>query len=278
LFFEISVDVDVTFGDDGGVLEPPITVLPKLSLEFQKLESWTAALPPSANLLTTLRKVDEAATVLLLHPLGVLRISQRFAPLNVELAKIGNQPVGDVRKVAVEIAGGPLAVKGSSREMFARGQYQDLSDADKLSKPAFESLDGGVELVAGSAEWATGVGAERNVRYEQIVIDTAFERFTRKFFELSALLFVHFRAGAAISKSPLSQKAQKHRQPFAEKVAVPGDHYAVAFRRDNSTVSEQAVFASRTEAEEFLNTKAATDAKFGKNAHVIPAAELNRAA
>ena len=277
LFFDISVDVDVTFGDSGGVVQPPITVLPKLSLEFQKLESWTAALPPSANLLTTLRKIDEAAT-LVLHPLGILRISQRFAPLNVELNKIGTQPVGDVHKVAAEISGGPLTVRGSSREMFARGQYQDLSDADKLSKPPFESMDGGVELAAGTAQWASGVGADRNVRYEQIVIDTAFERYTRKFFELWAVLFTHFRAGAAITRSPLSLKSQKRREPFDEKIAVPGDKYAVALRRDNSTVSSQAVFGSRTEAEEYLNTQSANDAKFRKNAHVIPAAELNRAA
>lgn len=277
LFFDISVDVDVTFGDSGGVVLPPITVLPKLSLEFQKLESWTASLPPSATQLTTLRTID-AASMLVLHPVGTLKISQRFAPLNVELKKVGNQEASDVHKVAVEISSGPLTVRGNTPEMFARGQYQDLSDADKLSKPAFEPMDGGVELVAGATQWATGVGADRNVRYEQIINDTLFERFRIPFFEWWGTLFVHFRAGSAVARSSLSQASQLRRQPFAEKITVPGDHYAVAFKRDNTKVDAQAVFTSRTAAEEFLNTSAARDPTFRKSAHVIPAMELNRAA
>ena len=192
LFFSIDVDVDVTFGDDGGSTLPPIALMPPLLEEFKKAESWVADLPASSTLLTTLRKIDEP-NLLVLHPVGVLRVSQRMAPLNIEIKKVGNQATSDVHKVTVEISGGPLTVRDTAREMFARGQYQDLSDADKLSKPAFETMDGGVRLAGSGADWAAGVGADRNVRYESIIVDTLFERFARPFYEWMTLLFVHFR-------------------------------------------------------------------------------------
>ena len=71
---------------------------------------------------------------------------------------------------------GALAVKGATREKFAAAQYRDMDDAAKLSAPAYEPLDSGVELGAAGQPWATGPLAQRNVRYETIIIDTAFER------------------------------------------------------------------------------------------------------
>ena len=276
LFFSIGVDVDVTFGDEGSVLLPPIALLPPLLEEFKKAESWVAELPASSTLLTTLRKLDEA-NLLVLHPVGVLRVSQRMAPLNVELKKVGNQATSDVQKVRVEISGGPLSVRDAAREMFARGQYQELSDADKLSKPAFESMEGGVRLAGSGADWAAGVGADRNVRYESIVVDRLFERFARPFYEWLTLLFVHFRAGSAVTRSALSYANEKKRQPFAEKVVVNGDSYVVAFTKDNTSVGGSTVFASRTEAEQFMAEHVAEDPALRRQVHVIPAMERNLA-
>lgn len=277
LFFDISVDVDVTFGDEGGVVLPSIALMPPLVEEFKKAESWVAELPASSNLLTTLRKIDQP-DLLVLHPVGVLRVSQRMAPLNIEIKKVGNQATSDVHNVSVEISGGPLTVRDAAREMFARGQYQDLSDADKLSKPAFESMEGGVQLAAGTEDWAAGVGADRNVRYESIIVDTLFERFARPFYEWMSLLFVHFRAGSAITRSSLSLANEKRRQPFAEKITMPGDSYVVAFTRDNRSVGADAVFASQTEAEQFMQESVAKDPALRKQVHVIPAMERNLAA
>jgi hypothetical protein len=277
LFFSIDVDVDTTFGDEGGVVLPPIALLPPLLEEFKKAESWVAELPDSSSLHTTLRKIDEP-DLLVLHPVGVLRVSQRMAPLNVDIKKVGNQATSDVRKVTAEVSGGPLTVRDAAREMFARGQYQDLSDADKLSKPAFEPMDSGVRLAGSGADWAAGVGADRNVRYESIVVDTLFERFARPFYEWLTLLFVHFRGGSAIARSPLSYANEKKRRPFAEKIAVNGDSYVVAFTKDNTSVSHNAVFASQTEAEQFMADSVAKDPTLRKQMHVIPAMERNLAA
>ena len=273
LFFDISVDFDVTFGDSGGETIPPITIMPLIRAEFEKPQNWIAALPPSTNLLTSLRTLNEA-NALVLHPVGSLKISQRFAPLNVTLNKIGIQKAADVKELAVQVSSGALAVAGSVPESFTRAQFQDMSDADKLSKPAFEPMDAGVTLVAGASQWAAGLGADRNVRYEQIIIDTYFERFRRPFFEFWGLLFTHFRAGSAITRSELSLHQFKKKQPFEEKIDVPGDKFGVAFTKDNSNFAGTMIFGSCTEAEEHLSKSVANDPGLADQLHVVPQMEL----
>src|SRR5206468_12080234 len=108
------------------------------------------------------------------HPVGTLQITQRFAPLNLPLDKIGNQKPSDVNKVTVSVQSSGLAVKGALRENFAAAQYRDMDDASKLSAPAYEPLDSSIELGASGIPWLTGPSAQRNVRYEVIVLDTAF--------------------------------------------------------------------------------------------------------
>jgi hypothetical protein len=251
--------------------------MPLIRGEFEKPQNWVAALPASGNLLTTLRKLNEAS-LLVLHPVGSLKISQRFAPLKITLNKIGNQAAADVKELNVEVTAGALTVRGSVRESFARAQFQDLSDADKLSKPSFEPMDGGVELVAGAADWASGAGADRTVRYEAILMDTLFERFRRPFFEFWGGLWAHFRAGNAASKSDLSLSLEKRKQPFLEKVDVAGDRYAVAFTKDNKSFTGPTVFLSYAEAEQHLNGAVAKDGTLSEEIHVIPVMDVNRAA
>ena len=160
LFFEISVDVDVTFGDSGGETIPPITIMPLIRAEFEKTQNWVAALPASTNLLTSLRTLNEPDKIIL-HPVGSLKVSQRFAPLDVALDKVGNQKAADVKELSVQISSGALAVSGGVSEPFTRAHFQELSDADKLSKPAFEPMNAGVTLAAGASQWAAGLGADR---------------------------------------------------------------------------------------------------------------------
>jgi hypothetical protein len=273
LFFDISVDVDVTFGDSGGETIPPITIMPLIRAEFEKTQNWIAALPSSANLLTSLRTLNDPDK-LVLHPVGSLRISQRFAPLSVTLNKIGNQKAADVNQLAVQVSSGPLAVSGSASEPFTRAHFQDMSDADKLSKPSFEPMDAGVTLTAGASQWAAGLGADRIVRYEQIIVDTYFERFQRPFFEFWGLLYTHFRAGNAVARSELSLHNSKKKQPFEEKIDVPGDKFGVAFTKDNSNFAGTTVFGSFTEAEEHLSKALANDPTLSEQIHVVPAMEL----
>ena len=77
----------------------------------------------------------------MLHPVGTLQISQRFAPLNLPLDKIGNQKPSDVTSVSSATAAGPLAVRGATaRAVRARRSTATWTTPTKLSAPAFEPL------------------------------------------------------------------------------------------------------------------------------------------
>jgi hypothetical protein len=277
LFFSFSVDVDVTFGERRTDTLPPIEVLPKMRLEFEKLESWRATLPAAGQFFVSLRDLGSAST-LVLHPSGTLQISQRFAPLNFQLDKIGNQKPSDVKRIAAAAQAGPLAVKGATREKFATGQYRDMDDAAKLSAPAYEPLDSGIELGAAGQPWATGPLAQRNVRYEVIVVDSAFRRFRISFFKFWDGLFTHFRAGASIARAAPSLANEQLLQPFQRKIEIAEEQYTVAFQANSLPYSATATFGSYAEAQAHLQGAVQLDAALADTLHVIPSAEVNRAA
>lgn len=272
LFFSVSVDVDVTFGERNNDTLAPILVMPLIRAEFDKPENWIASLPASGQLLTSLRNIGETGA-LVLHPVGSLRISQRAVPLNLKFDKVGNQKASDVNQISVELSATGLSISGTARESFARAQFQEMDDAKKLSQPAFEKLDGGIDIAPGATGWATGPSAERRVRYETIIIDTLFERFRIRFFPFWDSLFTHFRAGAAISRSALSQAAAKQRRPFEAKVALPGDRYVVAYSANNQAMGETRAFASFAEAEMHMYSALQADPTLNETLHVIPAVE-----
>jgi hypothetical protein len=276
LFFSFDVDIDVTFGETRRDTLPPIAVLPKMAAEFMKLESWRATTPPAGRLFVNLRELG-SENDLVLHPVGNLQVSQRFAPLNLPLDRIGAQKPSDVNRVAVEVTSGALVVKGAVREKFAAAQYRDMDDAAKLSAPAYEPLESGVELGPAGDSWATGTSAERIVRYETIIMDTALERKPIRFFPFWAGLLSHFWRGAAIAKSPVSLAAEQRLKPFADKVVVTGDRFTVAFQADNRPFTTTAIFASFAEAQAHLNDTIRVNPTFAETIHVIPAVEVNDA-
>lgn len=277
LFFSFDVDVDVTFGESRAETLPPIAVLPAIRAELEKLDTWRATLPVSGQLFVSLRELGSAG-LLVLHPVGTLQISQRFAPLNLPLDKIGNQKPSDVSQVAVTVTAGTLVVKGVMREDFAAAQYREMSDAEKLSAPAYEPFDSGVELAAAGAPWATGPLAQRNVRYESIVIDSAFKRLRQSFFKFWDALFTHFTNGAAVARAGVSLATEKRKQPFDTKIVLSEQTYTVASQVDNREFSAGATFGSYTEAQAHLLEQTRRDPNLAEAIHVIPSSEVRDAA
>ena len=234
-------------------------------------------MPASGRLFVSLRNL-ESPGVLAMHPVGTLQISQRFAPLNQPLDRIGNQKPSDVNRVTASVQAGGLSVLGPTREKFAASQYRDMDDAAKLSAPAFEPLDSGVELGGAGEPWTTGRLAQRNVRYEAIIIDTALEPARNHFFQFWDALFVHFRAGASVARAAPSLANERRMQPFTARVTVSDEQFAVAWQADNTPFTATAMFGSYAEAEAHLEASVRADGALAEAIHVISGAEVNRAA
>lgn len=270
LFWEFSADFDVTWGESQDTSLPPIEAMPLLVAEFEKIENWKAELPPGNNLLVSLRKLNEATDLLVLHPVGVLRISQRAIPLDLTLDKIGSQKTTGANKFSVNVNTVNLGLKGKVDEQFAMAQFQNMSDAEKLSRPSYQPNPGGVDVSVSGNQLKTSGTVKRIVRYELITIDTNYKRFPQMFFEFVGSLFYHFFRGSAVTKSVMSQSFKQQRKPFPEAVELMPDHHVVALIANNMAVSDQAVFASEALAREYMSTQIAANPNLSEQLHVIP--------
>ncbi len=273
LFFDIDVEFETTWGDRRDTQLPPIAVLPLLAAELDKAESWRALPPAAHGLSVTLRKLPAEEAALVLHPMGVLRVSQRAVPLELTLAKVGQRKPSDVNRLSVAATGG-LARREDAFERFAPAQFQDFPDADKLSRPAFAPERSGLHLTAAGRDLRSSVMVKRVVRYEEIVIDSNFKRFQRRFQGLLGSLFDFFLRGGAVARCEVSRASRKRLQPFDDRIGVAEDTYTVAFQATNRAFAgETAAFASEASAREYLQRTVAANPALADELHVIPSVE-----
>lgn len=273
LFFDVEADFDITWGESEDTTLPPVTVMPLIKGELEKLENWKADLPVGNNLLVSLRPLSEAETALLvLHPLGTLRISQRAVPLDMKIDKVGSQKPSDANDFTLKVTDG-LEKADDSNEQFAKAQYVEMSDADKVSQRAFDPLHGGVLLSAGAQQLGATKLAKRRVRYEQIIIDNNFKRHQRRFWRFTDKFFGHFLNGAAVTKSDLSKHYKSQLDPFMDdpKVKVKDTGFTVAFTENNKAFNSQSMhFANETLANQFIQQQVSANPSLHETLHVIP--------
>jgi hypothetical protein len=169
LFFDVSLEVAPPPWGSGDSA-PVDRVSPQKIVHdaLAKPAAWAARLPPDADTLVRLAALpgDGAAVV---HPFGVLEARQQAVPLEMTLDRIGRCPVtvSRVNLGAPTIGGLPAQAVSDATDLFAPGEFLNLSDDEKLSRPAFEPRPAGLVLAgAGAAlfgtpsstsyEWDTG--------------------------------------------------------------------------------------------------------------------------
>ena len=133
-------------------------------------------------------------------------------------------------------------------------------------------MQGGISLSAQGQSFTSAHAVMRVVRYEEIVVDTNYRRFSRRFGRFSGVLFEHFLRGNSASRSPLSQRGRDEREPFTDVVVVRDAGYVVASTRDNNPVAP--VFGSHAAARDHLAARLAADPGLAGELHVIPAFEV----
>jgi hypothetical protein len=275
LFFSIGIGIDFTWGDKRDTSLPPISVMPLLTSEFGKQANWRAFLPVGSNLLVSLRKLDASEAEFVLHPVGTLQVSQRAVPLDLTLDKVGNQKPSDASRFKLEVSSAGLVKTRDLQEEFAPGQFKNYDDAGKLSQPAYAPQDSGIELSVAGTAYASGTAITRNVRYDLTVIDTQFQRYLKRFFILTGSLFAHFLGGASVARSPLSAARMMQMQPFAQRVVVSAETYAVARQADNTAFSpDSTAFVSKASAHDYLQRAVSANPNLAGQLHVLPGFEV----
>ncbi len=274
-FFSIDIGIDLTWGDSRNTTLPPVAVMPLLVAELGKISNWRAILPPGNSLLVSLRHLDAAEAALVLHQVGTLQISQRLLPLDLTLDKFGSQTPSDANFFALDVTSPGLIKSGTLQDQFAPSQFQDFSDAQKLSQPAYEPFDSGIELAQGGVALATGTAVTRNVRYDVTVIDTKLRRVFLRFVGFPGLLFRRFLQGGAVTRSPLSAAQSALRQPFLGQVSVAPETFTIAFAATNKAFAVgSASFTSKAAANDQLQRMIGSDPTLAGSLHVLPQFEV----
>ncbi|HVQ96697.1 MAG TPA: DUF6603 domain-containing protein [Mycobacteriales bacterium] len=294
LFFSISANFDVTWGEERDTALPPIPVLPLLANEIGKPEGWQTRLPSGGNRsLVSLRTLPDNGE-LVLHPLGTLVIRQRALPLNVRIDRVGGQQASDGRRFGVAVVGDDLKLLSTTGDKFAMGQFQDLSNAAKLSRPSYETQDAGLELTAKQGTLASARVVRRSARYELRVLDSRpvaaaaaaaavlAAPAVRRFHNVNAAVFDQLLAGSSTSRAALSQRQARQQQPFAatDTVQVSEARFVVAYLKSNrqalppgSLGRAVTTYRSRTTAADALADFVTADPNLAGALHVIPASE-----
>jgi hypothetical protein len=164
LFFDVTIPVHARFGDAGHEeARPTVEPWDKLREALLDVRNWSGELPAGRSRGVTLASPAPQAP-LRLDPLGRLRVRQQVLPLARRLTKLGEGRIAaPMRFDLTAIA--PHGVAGLTgdqlrpvEEPFAAGQYEALSDQEKLSRPSFEPMAAGVELTSGTLPPGLGAG------------------------------------------------------------------------------------------------------------------------
>jgi hypothetical protein len=267
----ITVRFDITVGQDRKKALPPVAVIDILIPALNQDAAWQALPPTEHSPQVSLREVP-AEGPLVLHPAGALAIAQKAVPLNLPLTRVGARRVDGgttFRIETVQVGTTPVPVT-PVREQFAPAQFTDLSDAEKLSRPSFESLEAGVQVRGGDAPRADFMRVVE-LTYEVIYIRKP--RLRLLFALAQALADVLVMAGAA-ARCSLGRSQFKPSQVATPPVAVEVPGYAVASTESMALHGTDLVFASYAEAAAARAQLVAGDAKLTGRLQVLSAYEL----
>jgi hypothetical protein len=243
LFFDISVPFDRTFG-----LGFPAPALPladpwaPLAAAIAMASNWSGELPAGTLVAATVRAPADQPDLPLLHPMGVAVLRQKVVPLDRVLERFGEFEIGgpdrfDVAKVRV---GGQFTDAWHPvTDHFAPGDFEALSDTEKLSRDSFEEMHAGVRVGADTIAAPLGALKTAAVDYETSILDAPWRsRPLGRFRPSRDVQLVRVATGAKAG-SPL---ASAGRARFARDIARPP---AVTLHPERYSVASAATLTAR---------------------------------
>lgn len=257
------IDVEATIGEP---LPPPEVridvreIVDQLMKAIVRADAWSALPPVEDSKVVSLRDAPVAGTVAV-HPLGALTLRQRVLPFGKVMSRFGTAVADDVtvELFGVSIGTGAFATRprpdDATSDAFAPGQFEALTDDERLARPAFEYMRSGTNLqpvgVGLPVDGAAGIagGAE----YEELIIDvepTSLERSAREpdtdASPPPANVLGALAKGSASARAPTGASGADQFAGAKHAIGVKPERYVVA----NANTLERAVNAKPTSASE----------------------------
>jgi hypothetical protein len=176
-FFDICVPFDVTVGEALAAALAALDPWPLLRAAIADVRNWSTALVAGTAAVASVAAPKGTAPGVLVEPMGALTLRQTVVPLHRTLERFGEHDLDGATTFAVQtvtVGDSPEGVAWvGAQDHFAPGQFHALSDAEKLSRPAFELMDAGVTLGGLTVQHGSMLGLE--VVYETTLVDEPWE-------------------------------------------------------------------------------------------------------
>jgi hypothetical protein len=272
LFFTITVGFDVTWGDSA----PPQVVesedvLKLVSDALSDSRNWKSGIPANSNLSVSLKAINLPPEQIILHPFGILSVSQKVVPLQLNINKFGNKKPAADTYFDMTYGGGSTIY---TDEQFAMANFIQMSDSEKLARKSFEQMKSGLTF-QGSDTTSHGVEMDKEVTYELTYVHKKKMLFIKAgIFRLFASIFNVTVKGNSIYKSSYSvSKKISTNAPAKVEVSKPG--YSVVNTSDMQLHTGTSAVASEAEAYMLHDTLIAQDPSLKDSLQVVSNFELN---
>jgi hypothetical protein len=272
LFFSIDIGFDVTWGDDTPSLPTPTEdVLPLVVAAVEKDAAWRTEWPANTSQSVTLREATPPPGSLLVHPFGVVSLSQKVVPLDFSIDHFGNKKPSGATSFAITTAGGGAE---DQREQFAVASYVTMSDSEKLSRKSFEQMKSGLRFGLGEGS-ETSARVAKEVTYELTYVHKHSSLFILTLLlPLQKTLFDQLSGAGSIAESALSANKRRPGGNGPAPVAITEPAFHVVTVSDLSPAAEGASAATQAEAWALHDQMVAADPALAGTLQVVADHEL----
>ncbi|HKF00130.1 MAG TPA: DUF6603 domain-containing protein [Actinomycetes bacterium] len=242
LFVDVRVPFDATFGESEQPAElAPADPWPPLEAALELGENWSAELPvetvPGVTLLT-----PSGTDTLLLHPMGEATVRQKVVPLNRTLERFGEYAISGPDRfdvTGVRVGDRPASSWDVVTDHFSPGEFEQLTETEKLSRDSFEMMDAGVGVGGDLLDAPTAALKTATLDYETKIVDAPW--ISRKLPAYRLVRDVQLTLGLTGSKAT-SLLATTGTTQFARTRARPA---GVTIAPERYTVATQDTLAAR---------------------------------
>ena len=266
-WWDVSISIDKTLVEGEKPPPPaPVEVLPLLNEALQQPGNWVGQLPAGRPVATLRAHPGAAQTSCCIHSVRS-RSSRRWYRSTSTSRSLVRCPAGARRfSLAVDLSGHALETH-TANDFFARAQFVELSDDQKLSAPSFEALEAG--LTMGSDEFSFSEAAAdwievNTIEFETWILDEQTNTLQRSeaelprqpntpvlHYQLSALLFTKQAGFGAAANSELRRTGvARYRTTTVGKYQVTKEGWTIIQAADLQPASQA---ASYSEAEQSLD-------------------------
>lgn len=172
LFWDVDVGFDERWGSAPAVDAGTTSAAQPLIAELSDPERLKPGAPLGAALVTL--SPTSADDPVLAHPMALLTVSQKAIPLGVQIDRLGTRrltegtptfTIGDVL-----VGGVPTSAREVVTDQFARGQFMELGEKERLEGRSFERFTAGVTV--GATTYAVpSAGATVPAEYERKLLE-----------------------------------------------------------------------------------------------------------